>query len=147
MKKCAYNTCGAPALPGSEWCGAHAIVTLEEEVNDMRKRKDSAYKERDMVLALAVDALAGHGLLAVLGRHPDSDPAWENDWRNIVYIELPNGEQLSWHIHDSELHWFSRLEKRPDYVWDGHTTEEKYERLLRFVAGYPEPASSEELPF
>ncbi len=51
---------------------------------------------------------------------------WEDDWRWIVYIDLPAG-QVSWHIHDSEREWFNL----PDYpgVWDGHTTEEKYARL------------------
>ena len=122
------------------------ITDLEEYVEDMRGRKDAAYKERDMVLALAVSALMAHGFPCWLGRHEESDPAWENDWRNIVYVELPRGEQLSWHIHDSELPWFSQLE-REDTPWDGHTTEEKYERLLRFVAGYPDPYPTEDIPF
>lgn len=113
-------------------------IDLEDYIEDMRGRKDAAYKERDMVLALAIDALCAHGLHCWMGRHEEADAAWENDWRNIVYVELPNGQQLSWHIHDSEVAWFPRLE-REDTPWDGHTTEEKYERLLYFIGIGHEP--------
>jgi len=79
-----------------------------------------------------------------LTRHPDEDTDWEDDWRNIVFIEIPTKElemkyeqggfnvrytrQLSWHIHDSDLKYFSHLEFKKN-TWDGHTTTEKYRRL------------------
>lgn len=48
---------------------------------------------------------------------------------NPFYIESPKG-QLSWHIKDTELPLFSHLKFNPHAKWDGHSTEEKYLRLL-----------------
>ena len=114
---------------------APTIQQYEQHIADLRQQKDQAYKERDMVLALAasaIDALASQRVVrAWLGRHQENDPNWEDDWRNVVFIQLPTG-QLSWHIHDSELPWFAGL-PREGQAWDGHTTEEKYQRLLQFV--------------
>lgn len=81
---------------------------------------------------------------AWLGKHEDKPgEEWDEDWKNIVFIRIPQG-QLSWHIHDSEVSLFNRLfvasgseTGTPDHVepWDGHTTEEKYERIRRFCEG------------
>lgn len=91
--------------------------------------KDGAYRERDQcVAAIAVLALL-HGWRAWLGRHVGGE--WEDDWRNIVFVELPTG-QVSWHVHDSELPLFSFLQST-DEPWDGHDTPEKYRRLAGLV--------------
>ena len=84
--------------------------------------KDNAYAERDRLVA-ALSKL----FPASLERHPDEDESWENDWRWIVFIDLPTG-QASWHYHDREADLFSDL---PPYTkpWDGHSTPEKYRRL------------------
>lgn len=98
------------------------------EINRLRAQKDGAYSERNKCVAgLARMALA-LGLTAGLGRHSNLDDSWEDDWRNIVFIDLPSG-QVSWHIHDSELPQFEFL---PPYEkpWDGHSTEEKYQRVI-----------------
>jgi hypothetical protein len=43
----------------------------------------------------------------------------EPEWP-VVFIELPTG-QVSWHIPQHGI------------PWDGHTTEEKFERIRRFI--------------
>lgn len=48
------------------------------------------------------------------------DPA-EPEWP-VVFIELPTG-QVSWHMQQYPT------------PWDGHTTEQKYERIRQFVEG------------
>ena len=83
---------------------------------------DQVYAERDRLVAALSKLLPSH-----LSRHEGDD--WEDDWRNIVCIHLPAG-QATWHIHDSELPWFSHLLER-DGHWDGHSTAEKYERLAK----------------
>lgn len=85
--------------------------------------KDAAYLERNRVVAL----LAG---LFPSGIARTDIPGWLPEWHGCVYIDLPTG-QVSWHYHDGEASLFAHL---PPYTkpWDGHTTDEKYERLAAF---------------
>ena len=86
----------------------------------LERQKDGAYTERNrLISALAWMAIA-FGWRA--GVWASDEPGW-----NLVFVETPNG-QLSWHYSDSEADLFEGL---PPYIgpWDGHTTEEKYERL------------------
>lgn len=53
---------------------------------------------------------------------------WDDDWRNVVFIDLPTG-QVSWHISTSDLHLFSHLPRHAGRTWDGHDTPTKYARL------------------
>lgn len=93
---------------------------------NLENAKNAAYAERNKLVALLSKLFPSS-----LGRHEEEDKSWEDDWRWIVYITLPTG-QCSWHIHDSDLPMFSHLEKG-DVEWDGHTTEEKYQRILSFT--------------
>ena len=92
--------------------------------------KDNAYSERNKLLALVCKMAVAMDYDVQLWRHSAEDKTWENDWRNIVAIHLPTG-QCTWHIHDSELHMFDWL-PRGEENWDGHTTEEKYQRVAEF---------------
>ncbi len=96
---------------------------LEAENERLREQKDGTYTERDSLVATLSKLLPSW-----LERHPDDDVDWEDDWRWIVFIDPPSG-QMSWHIHDSELGWFDHLTRSGANRWDGHTTEEKYQRL------------------
>jgi hypothetical protein len=89
--------------------------------------KDSAYTERNQLVACLARLLPGLGYTVGVGQHDPNDLEWEDDWRTIVYFDLPSG-QVSWHIHDSEVALFREL---PAYTraWDGHDTPEKYRRL------------------
>lgn len=93
-------------------------------LENMRASKDLAYMERNkMVCALS------KLFPSWLGRHDEADALWGKEWLNIVYIQLPTG-QVSWHIHEDLLPIFAHLEVDLSKKWDGHTTDEKYERLL-----------------
>lgn len=100
-----------------------------ERIEELEKQKDGAYWERNQLVAALSKIFPSS-----LERHPDSDTSWEDDWRWIVFVDLPTG-QASWHIHDSELDNFKHLLRNCGRTWDGHTTEEKYQRLclLRWV--------------
>ena len=48
----------------------------------------------------------------------------------VVYLELPDTGQVSWH-----------LPAHP-HPWDGHTTADKYDRVAAYVAAVPAPAGA-----
>lgn len=109
---------------------------------DLEKAKDNAYWERNQLVAALSKVLP-----SFLSRHPDDDKEWDDDWRNIVVMELPakfNKDfigaekvcdyQMTWHIHDHDLPMFDHL-RFSEYYWDGHTTQEKYRRLRSLTTG------------
>ena len=105
----------SPALP-------EATQDELSRLRDIEQRKDAAYEERNRVVAaLAAVYPSGIARTAIEG--------WSDYWHGCVYIDLPTG-QASWHYHDSQAHLFAHL---PAYTqhWDGHTTDEKYDRLFQ----------------
>lgn len=107
----------------------HQARRLAEE------QRDGAYRERAQLLAwLAVI------VPAVVAPAPDVD---EPDWQ-ILYL-APRRTQLSWHIAPADADLFQHVEHvdrdDPRAQWDGHTTEEKYQRIRTLaLRGEPEPA-------
>jgi hypothetical protein len=102
--------------------------SAERERDEARAAKDVAYAERNRVVAaLARMALGRSWRTGIRPHEPDPDPTWDEDWKNVVLINLPTG-QVSWHYHDSDRPLFAWL---PPYrwPWDGHDTAEKYRRL------------------
>jgi hypothetical protein len=87
---------------------------------------DKAYTERSQLVALLAR-------LYPAGIRRTEIAGWDPEWEGCVYIELPTG-QVSWHYHDREAYLFEGL---PAYTkpWDGHTTEQKYERIERLRKG------------
>lgn len=102
------------------------IENLEARLAALVAQKNGAYAERNQCVALIARMALALGLKAGVREHPNEDRAWEDDWRTIVFIDLPTG-QVSWHFHDSEKPLLGGL---PRYVgeWDGHDTPEKYRR-------------------
>lgn len=95
------------------------------QLDNVERHKDAAYLERNRLVALLARIFpSGIARTAIEG--------WSEDWHGCVYIDLPTG-QASWHFHDSQAHLFKGL---PPYLgkWDGHTTEEKYERVAKAPA-------------
>lgn len=106
-------------IPEGEECPVCVVI---EQRDNSYKEKDNAYTERNALVALLSKLFPSH-----LMRHEESDLSWEDDWRNIVCVELPTG-QACWHIHDKELVNFTHLVYQENN-WDGHSTELKYERI------------------
>lgn len=89
-------------------------MTAEEE-------RDKAYRERAALVAF---------LAASYPSEITQDNADEGWW--IVYVTTPTG-QMSWHVSDADLDLFDHLPKANSVTWDGHTTEQKYERLAELT--------------
>lgn len=109
----------------------HAMRLIKQSRAEEQKATDKAYKERNLLVATLSKLFPSY-----LAKHPESDETWSMDWRNIVVISIPvrsgldrDWRQCTWHIHDSELPIFSHLALNESYIWDGHTMEEKYDRL------------------
>lgn len=101
----------------------HLCAIAGDAIERLQADKDMAYRERNQVVAaLASFFPAGIARTEI--------PGWDPEWHGCVYIDLPSG-QVSWHYHDSEAHLFHHL---PSYAgqWDGHSTNEKYDRLAAF---------------
>ena len=99
------------------------IKELNTALVSQKNSKDQAYWERNQLVLLLTKVFPAWREL-----HPKEDYNWEEDWRNIVFIQTPYG-LASWHIHDKELAHFAHLEMRVTNSWDGHTIAEKYQRL------------------
>jgi hypothetical protein len=99
----------------------------EVNVEEIIKERDNAYLERNKLVRLLA-AMSPSGI-----RKTEIE-GWDPEWYNCVYIDTSVG-QLSWHYHDREAALFEDL---PPYTepWDGHTTEEKYERVKRLTENF-----------
>lgn len=102
------------------------VKALRARCEALEAQKDGAYSERDQCVALIARMAHANGWRVGLARHV-GDP-WDDDWRNIVFIDLPVSGQVSWHFHDSERALFAGLPEYPG-TWDGHDTPEKYRRV------------------
>jgi hypothetical protein len=89
--------------------------------------KDKAYWERNQLIAYLSKIFDSW-----TEKHPSQDVEWESEWRNIIFISFPEG-LFSWHIHDSEMIYFSHLKVKEGNSWDGSSTEEKYKSLERRI--------------
>jgi hypothetical protein len=67
--------------------------------------------------------------------HDDGDDETPPSGLATVYIDTPAG-QLSWHVMPRDELLFVHLPKF-EGQWDGHTTEEKYQRLERLAGWEP----------
>jgi len=94
----------------------------DDLLRKLKSDKHGAYNERDRLVAVLSKLWPSH-----LADHPADDLTWDDEWRTIVCVHSPVG-QLTWHIKDGEQPLFVHLSKG-DNDWDGHTTEQKYQRL------------------
>lgn len=77
-------------------------------------------------------------LLALLAEHYAADiyqdPDEEQGFSNVLALKI-NDRWLTWHISDSDLHLFPSINRSSTSLWDGHTTEEKYQHIADIVSG------------
>lgn len=81
------------------------------------EKLNKIYSERNLLAIAFCKAAIAAGWNA--GRRFDNDNNnWDEEWRHIITVDLPNGKQVSWHMSPSELQYIKDL---PDYIgeWDG----------------------------
>jgi hypothetical protein len=93
------------------------LEQLTGELTKTAGERNVAYRECAHLVAL---------IAAIYPSCWNTDPGWP-DWR-IIYVDSPAG-QLSWHISAAALVLFPHVMHNPAAVWDGHTTDQKYQRV------------------
>lgn len=94
-----------------------------ENANKMRDALNRAYSERNRLaigMAMAVVAAGGSAGWAV---DPDwESKGWEFDWSVVVYIDLPSGEQISYHMAPEQAAQAQDLLPAYTGEWNGKFT-------------------------
>jgi hypothetical protein len=85
---------------------------------------NSVYRDRAHLVALLAAQLPSH-----IGLTDPDEPDW-----HVIVIDSPQG-QMSWHVAAEDMDLFRHVRRTEpgDAPWDGHSTEEKYERIRRLV--------------
>jgi hypothetical protein len=102
------------------------VQLIVPDLERAEAERDGAYRERAHLVAHLAAIHPSH-----IGYTDPNAPDWA-----VVIIETPTG-QMSWHIADRDMDLFGHVRptNRICRGWDGHTTDEKYERLQALVRG------------
>ncbi|MFE9853577.1 MULTISPECIES: WDGH domain-containing protein [Streptomyces] len=95
-------------------------LQLAEQYRAAEAQLDTVYRERAHLVAHLAAIHPSH-----IGPTDPGAPEYA-----VVTVETPAG-QMTWHIAERDLDLFAhvRATLATDPVWDGHTTDEKYEQL------------------
>lgn len=88
-------------------------------MSELERRVDTAYTQRNNAAVALVRMALLLGWPAGRGLDDKTDNAPE--WRHVVYLDLPNGEQVSYHMAPADV---PLLDGLPEYAgkWDGKFT-------------------------
>lgn len=73
---------------------------MDDEIFKLEQRAVDAYEQRNMLAIMMARMALALGWTAGWGRD-DSKPDWDEEWRTVVYIDLPQGngvQQISYHV-------------------------------------------------
>ncbi|MGK5733205.1 hypothetical protein [Streptomyces sp. URMC 124] len=103
----------------------HQTEQLRQQLTAVETERDAVYRERAHLVAHLAALYPSH-----IGYTDPNAPDWA-----IVIVEAPGG-QPSWHIAERDLDLFEHVipTNRICRGWDGHTTDEKYERIRALTA-------------
>lgn len=92
---------------------------MQLDVDEFKASASRAYAQRNTMAVALVKMARLLGWPA--GRGVDGREGHPIEWRQVVYVQLPGGEQVSYHIAPSEQHLLADL---PEFTgeWDGNYT-------------------------
>jgi hypothetical protein len=99
----------------------HEIEKLQQEIAAARAERNTSYSERAFLVSVIASAFPS-SLEQALDCKDDPDFNW------IVYVDTPAG-QASWHIAETDLHYFRNIPRDEGRKWDGHNNTTKMLRL------------------
>jgi hypothetical protein len=105
------------------------------QLRQARNERNAAFRERNQIVAALARLMAAvnPGSVHLVAPDPTAYPEDRQGKRRevirpLVCIHLPDGRNLTWHFSPEERPFFMGLPEAPA-DWDGHDTDEKYERL------------------
>lgn len=105
---------------------AQKLLDQQGDINRLTGERDGAYRERVHLLAWLATLYAPNAVLA-----PAIDIDDEDGW-HLLFLTVA-GRQLSWHIAPRDMDLLKHVGRvdfaDPRAQWDGHTTDEKYQRI------------------
>ncbi|MFF4661979.1 hypothetical protein [Streptomyces sp. NPDC001282] len=106
----------------------------DNDLNQLYDQLDATYRERAHLVAHLAALHPSH-----IGHTDPNLPDWA-----VVTIETPAG-QMTWHIAERDMDLFTRVQptNRICRGWDGHTTDEKYQRMRDLTKAAPSLLSLE----
>ncbi|GEM45323.1 hypothetical protein [Deinococcus cellulosilyticus] len=101
------------------------LQDLEQEKADLQANLEDVYHQRNMLAMALAKYSIELGLQAGIGIDPDETP----DWCHVLFIDMPDGGQISYHLAPHEVDQFQN--QLPAYTkpWDG-TGKEEHHRLI-----------------
>lgn len=104
---------------------AQKMLDQQSDINRLTAERDGAYRERAHLVAHLASLYPSH-----IGPNDPTTPDWA-----VLTLETPTG-QMSWHIAPDDIGLFEHVPTTTNEpAWDGHTTEQKYERLRALAKG------------
>ena len=88
--------------------------------------RQELYTDRNLAVLLALKEFQENGGEVGWKEADDTDSDWV-----IVWAKLPEG-QVGWHIPRQDLNCMGWLEKK-HIEYDGHTTVDKFQRLINYL--------------
>lgn len=102
-----------------------AYCDLQLELDTAQQELKNVYRERAHLVAILAAFVP-----ATLSYTDPSTPDWP-----VLTLDGGEGGQLSWHIAPDDIDLFPHIPITEEgFAWDGHSTEEKYERLRDMTA-------------
>jgi hypothetical protein len=100
----------------------------DEQLDALYDQLDATYRERAHLVAHLAALHPSH-----IGHTDPAAPDWA-----VVTIETPAG-QMTWHIAERDMDLFAHVQptNRICRGWDGHTTDEKYQRMRDLTEATP----------
>lgn len=95
-----------------------ALLVERDKAVTSAERADRAYGERNALAVAFTKAALAAGWKAGQGIDNDPEKDWGPEWRHVVYVQLPDGQQVSWHMAPAQL---ALLQGLPEFdgQWDG----------------------------
>lgn len=101
---------------------SRTLAAAQRRAEKAEAERDGAYRERAQLVALLAALYP-----ATLAYNDPTAPEWA-----VVYVDLPTG-QASWHVAPADVELFAHVHRDDSHEWDGHTTEEKYQRIAELA--------------